>query len=90
MTKANCNCPCRHRFRFLRMAANSIYDIVNEGSIQTIDELVPIYEKGCYESPRRWNGLVECILENMTYSYIIQEMNRLVSCNCCNRHKNKD
>lgn len=90
MTGEKCTCNCRHRHRFLNRAflCGEENFVLVASTVKTYDELTEIYFEAC-ENGRKWNGIVDCILENMTYAAVLKEMQSLAQCGCCERHKNK-
>ena len=81
-----CKCKCRHSFRFLDQVLIFDPKLFNvEGEVQTYDEVEKIYIKACDEG-RKWNGMVDCIIETMSYDAVVIEAARLAQCHCCARH----
>ncbi|MBN20002.1 MAG: hypothetical protein CL678_01855 [Bdellovibrionaceae bacterium] len=93
MAFSTCDCCCRHQYRFLTHALEQFPNLFVQDSgqdtVEAAEQVRAIYKEGCNQTPRLWNGMVDCILENMTYGGAHKEAARLKSCNCCDRHKNK-
>ena len=83
-----CTCKCRHHWRFLQLTMDHPW-VPPENPVNTMLEVETIYEKGCEENPRTWNGIFSCIVENMTFDAALKEARRLKNCRCCFRHQDK-
>ena len=84
-----CSCPCRHRYRILsRAKPHSKSHVSPEEEIINIDALYATYKEKNEEKKGEYS-LNECVVEHMTISTIDSNMERLLTCQCCERHQNK-